>query len=324
LQAVTFPGRRESSLVRGLAMSRRRRVHIRGGYYHVTLRGNHRQEIFRDPADRSALDAIARGASERTGARVIAYCWMTNHIHMVVQVDLQPLGDLMQIIGSRYARYLQRRCGTTGHLFERRYHDVLVNRQEQLLHVVRYVHLNPVRAMLVTAPGEYPWSSHRCYVGLVDVPWLHPDTVLRPLAPGPVEARQVFGRFCGEAVRSPEAMDMAREILAERVVDDAVSAMPRPTPRGRPGRNVDEIVASVCRQAGVREEQLAEPGKSHILSRLRAEIAVTATREGAATLTDIARRFNRDLSSITKAATRWRRMQGSANAQMPNPVPLKV
>jgi putative transposase len=299
-------------------MSRRRRVHIRGGYYHVTLRGNHRQEIFRDPADRSALDAIARGACERTGARVIAYCWMTNHIHLVVRVDQQPLGDLMQIIGSRYARYLQRRCGTTGHLFERRYHTVLLIRQEQVLHVVRYVHLNPVRAGMVATPADYPWSSHRCYVGVVDVPWIHPDAVLGPLAPGSAEARQVFARFCGEGVQTPEVMNIARELLAERVADDVVSG----ATRRRTGRTVDEIIATVCHRAGVREEHLAEPGKSRILSRLRAEIAVTATLEGAATFTEIARRFNRDLSSITKAATRWRRLQGSANAQMPNPVPL--
>jgi REP element-mobilizing transposase RayT len=301
-------------------MSRRRRVHIQGGYYHVTLRGNHRQDIFRDPADRSALDAIARGACERTGARVIAYCWMTNHIHLVVRVDRQPLGDLMQIIGSRYARYLQSRCGTTGHLFERRYHTVLLMRQAQVLHVVRYVHLNPVRAGMVVAPGDYPWSSHRCYVGLGDVPWIHPDAVLGPLAPESAEARQAFARFCGEGVQNPEVMDVAREFLAERIGDAAVSG----ATRRRPRRTVDEIIATVCHRAGVREEHLAEPGKSRSLSCLRAEIAVTATSEGAATFTELALRFNRDLSSITKAATRWRRLQGSANAQMPNPVPLKV
>ncbi len=102
------------------------------------------------------------------------------------------------------------------------------------------------------------------------------------------------------------------------------SALPRSTPGVDRGEPLTRSSPSCATGPVYGEEHLAEPGKSHILSRLRAEIAVTATLEGAATFTEIARRFNRDLSSITKAATRWRRMQGSANAQMPNPVPLKV
>ncbi|MBL8200170.1 MAG: transposase [Chromatiales bacterium] len=301
-------------------MSRRRRVHIPGGHHHVTLRGNHRQAIFHDPADRSVLDAIVRGACERTGVQVLAYCWMTNHIHLVAQVDRQPLGDLMQIIGSRYARYLQRRGGTTGHLFERRYHAVTVTRQDHLLHVVRYVHLNPVRAGLVVTPGDYLWSSHRCYLGQTELPWVYPATVLRALAPAWPEARHAFARFCGEALSDPNCMATARNLLSAPPVRDSQVAE-RPL---RSGRSLDEIIVAVCCRAGVAEQHLAAPGKSHMLSALRTEIAILATDEGVASLTDVARRFNRDLSSIARAATRRRRTQGSRNAQMPNPVPLKV
>lgn len=301
-------------------MSRRRRLHVPGGYYHVTLRGNHRQEIFHDPADRSTLSAIARGACERTRVRVLAYCWMTNHIHLVAQVDDLPLGRFMQILGSRYARYFQRRCATTGHLFERRYHAVLIAREHQLLHVVRYVHLNPVRAGLVPGPGDYPWSSHSCYVGASSAPWVQAEFVLRSLAPDIVTARLAFARFCGEAVRSPECMRAAREILVEPPVAGPVG---EPRPR-RPVSTLDEIVAAVCDRAGVPEEMLAAPGKRHECTALRSEIAVRAIHEGAASLTDVARRFNRDLSSISQAASRWRRIHGVANPQIPNPVRLKV
>ncbi|MDH5275960.1 MAG: transposase [Gammaproteobacteria bacterium] len=299
-------------------MSRRRRVHVPGGYYHVTLRGNHRQVIFRDSADRSALDAIVRGASERTGARVLAYCWMTNHIHLIAQVDGRPLGNFMQIIGSKYARYLQRSCGTTGHLFERRYHSVVVDRQDHLLHVVRYVHLNPVRAGLVATPGDYLWSSHRCYLGQMDLPWVHPASVLRLLASGLTEGRDAFAGFCGEAVSAPDCMIAARKILSAPPVP--CSQPPRTPPRS--GRSLDEIIVAVCSRAGVSEQVLAAPGKSHILSAARTEIAILATHEGVASLTDVARRFNRDVSSLARAATRRRRLQSSENVQMPNPVPL--
>jgi len=301
-------------------MSRRPRQHVPGGYYHVTLRGNHRQDIFRDPADRSMLAAIARGASERTGVRILAYCWMTNHIHLVTQVDKMPLGHCMQIVGSRYARHLQRRCATSGHLFERRYHAVLIAREHQLLHVVRYVHLNPVRAGLVPQPADYPWSSHRCYLGANDTPWVRSDLVLRSLAPDVVAARQAFAHFCGEAVRSPECTDEAREMLRER---PACQPGCRPGP-GRPRRTLDAIVAAVCDRAGVSEQMLASPGKCRKFAVLRGEIAASAFAEGAASLTDVARRFNRDLSSISQAATRWRRSEASANPHIPNPVPLKV
>jgi len=299
-------------------VSRRRRVHIPGGYYHVTLRGNHRESIFRDPADRSTLDAIVRNASERTGARVLAYCWMTNHIHLVVQVDSEPLGRLMQPVGSKYARYFQRSSGTTGHLFERRYHAVVVRDGHQLLHVVRYVHFNPVRAGLVAEPGDYGWSSHRHYLGLRATPWVQPDVVLGSLAADSEEARRAFARFCGEALRSPECLATAREVLSGQ-------AVPAQLPHRRaasPAWTLDQIVADVCRRTGVGEDHLVAPGKGHILSALRGEIAARAMATGSASLREVACRLQRDISSIARAASRWRRAHSSESCQMPNPVPL--
>ena len=301
-------------------MSRRPRLHRPGGYYHVTLRGNHRQDIFRDPADRSTLDAIVRSASERTGARVLAYCWMTNHVHLVVQVDCQPLDRLMQPVGSKYARYFQRGTGTTGHLFERRYHAVLVNHEHQLLHVVRYVHFNPVRAGLVAAPGEYPWSSHRQYMGLIDRTWVYPDGVLGLLASDREQARHAFAKFCGEALKSPECMVAARNVLYSR----ATSGQPIAAQDSRPMRALDDVIAEVCGRSGISESLLAAPGKGHMLSALRGEIAGRAASERIASITEVARRLNRDVSSLSRAASRWRQTRSSGSCQMPNPVPLEV
>ena len=299
-------------------MSRRKRVHRPGGYYHVTLRGNHRQDIFRDSADRSTLDAIVRRASERTGARVLAYCWMTNHVHLVVQVDSQPLDRLMQPVGSRYARYLQRGNGTTGHLFERRYHAVLVTNEQQLLHVVRYVHFNPVRAGLVAAPGDYVWSSHRQYLGQIVRSWVDPEPVLSNLARDVVQARRVFAEFCGEALKSPTCMATARNALRSRAdPGQRVTAQ-----ESGPLRTLNDVIAEVCRRSGVSEELLAAPGKGHILSALRGEIAGRASSEGLASITEVARRFNRDVSSLARAASRWRQMRSGGSCQMPNPAPL--
>ena len=107
-------------------MARRPRQHLPGGFYHVTLRGNHRQQIFNRDADRDALEEIIAEAASQTEVGIHAYCWMSNHLHMVTRVAEVPLGRLMQRMAARYARHFQRTLNTTGHLFERRYHAGLV------------------------------------------------------------------------------------------------------------------------------------------------------------------------------------------------------
>lgn len=103
------------------SMSRRPRVHVSAGIYHVTLRGNHRQPIFFEPEDRQLLEDFLAQSLRRFDCRIHAYCWMTNHLHMAVQIGHIPLGDFVRHLASRYARAVQRRTPTTGHLFERRY-----------------------------------------------------------------------------------------------------------------------------------------------------------------------------------------------------------
>src|SRR4051812_8639065 len=114
-------------------MVRPLRIHIPGGFHHVTLRGNHREPIFRVDADRLLLNAIVEASVARHGARIHAYCWMTNHIHMLVQVGDPPLSGLMRDIASGYARAFQLKRATTGHLFENRYHAILVDADAYLL-----------------------------------------------------------------------------------------------------------------------------------------------------------------------------------------------
>ncbi len=133
-------------------MPRRPRLHVPYGYYHVTLRGNHRQAIFFRDSDRATLELIVAESLELVSARLHAYCWMTNHVHLLVQVSDVPLGRLILRIAGKYARIVQAAMKTTGHLFERRHHAVLVDSDRYLLTLVRYIHMNPVRAKLVDAP----------------------------------------------------------------------------------------------------------------------------------------------------------------------------
>ena len=129
--------------------------------YHVTARGNNRQVIFHENADRAAwIELLDQSVSQRSWG-IAAYCLVTNHVHLVVRT---PRGDLdggMRDLLSRYARRHNRLRGVTGHLFGGRYRATLIESDAQLRATIRYVARNPVEAGLVGRPGDWPWSRSR-------------------------------------------------------------------------------------------------------------------------------------------------------------------
>ncbi len=145
-------------------MARKPRVHVPGGVYHVILRGNGGQDIFFRKEDRGELCRLLAEGTDRFEYRVHAYCLMTNHLHLAVEAGQVPLSRGMQNLSFRYTRWINRREKRTGHLFQGRYKALLVDRDAYLLELVRYIHLNPVRAELVDDPVDYPWSGRRGYL----------------------------------------------------------------------------------------------------------------------------------------------------------------
>lgn len=273
-------------------MPRRPRLHIADACYHVTLRGNHRQPLFRHPADRSTLNNIVAEQLPKFGARLHAYCRMTNHLHLLVQIGDTPLGRPMQRISARYARWFQSTLPTTGHLFERRYHALLIDTDSYLLEAVRYIHLNPTRARLVQDPEQYPWSSHGVYLGGRREPWVTTDWVLGKLSRDLTNARLAFGDFVRQGLHSDTGDD---EFLKRLAAADSPSGS---------RQSLDEWIASRCRAFALQPEQLAAPGRDRRLSRIRAVIAQEAVAQRFATLADVARRFKRDESTLRECVRR--------------------
>ena len=113
---------------------------------------------------------------------------MTNHVHLIVQVDQVPLSRLMHNLASRYSHRMNWRRTRSGHLFQGRFKAVLADGESYLLELVRYVHLNPVRAKLVARPEAYPWSGHRAYLGREPLAWLTTDWILGQFGTGPAQA----------------------------------------------------------------------------------------------------------------------------------------
>ena len=165
-------------------MSRPLRIEFEDALYHVTARGDRREPIFEDDADRGALLAVVEQGLERFDAVAYAYCLMGNHYHVVVQTRQLNLSRLMRHVNGVYTQTYNRRHAKVGHLFQGRFKAVVVQEDAYFLEVCRYVDLNPVRAGMVKQPQDWAWSSYRAHTGRAEGPrWLDSATLHRWLAP---------------------------------------------------------------------------------------------------------------------------------------------
>lgn len=146
-------------------MPRKHRIHFFGAFYHVINRGNGRTVIFDSPKDYTAFLESLSIVQQRFPFVLHAYCLMPNHFHLLLEVQRSPLSIIMRSLQTRYARLFNRSRHRVGHLFQGRYRAILCQKDAYLLELVRYLHLNPVRARIVQNPAQWLWSSHRAYVG---------------------------------------------------------------------------------------------------------------------------------------------------------------
>lgn len=140
------------------------RSRAESGFYHVMLRGNGRQLIFEDDADRREFLSCLDSAIEREGVSLIAWCLMDNHVHLIIDDPHDRLSTVMYRIGMKYAMYFNNRHQREGHLFEGRFKSSPIESDEYLVQAVRYVLNNPVAAGISTLE-DYRWSSYAEYCG---------------------------------------------------------------------------------------------------------------------------------------------------------------
>jgi len=300
-------------------MARKPRLHVPGGLYHVILRGNARQDVFFTPADRAYIyELLAEGVS-RFGYRVHAFCLMTNHLHLALQAGETSLSPGMQNLSFRYTRYLNARLNRSGHVFQGRFKAYLVDQDRYGLALVRYIHLNPVRAKMVQAPGAYRWSSHRAYLGEEASAWLTTDWVLGQFASRIGQARLRFAQFVEAGCDEGHSDRFYGGQADTRVVgeEDFVKKVLPSKTRGPKAPALSAIVAQVCESASMSEAALKAPGKGRPQAQARALIGWLAVKSKAATLTRVATYFHRDLSTLSHAVSalekRSRNSQSFAN-----------
>lgn len=188
-------------------MARPQRIEYEGAVYHVAVRGNERQAIFRDDADRAYFVRVLAESVQPFDVRLYLYCLMTNHVHLVVETPRANLGRFMHRVQTAYTVHFNRRQG--------RYGAWLVERDAYMLRLSRYVHLNPVFLKSVRSRPvrervallrRYPWSSYRSYIQRSGrLPFVDYGPVLSMIQMEAAGQADAYRRFVEAALRDIDA-----------------------------------------------------------------------------------------------------------------------
>ena len=294
-------------------MARKPRIHAPEAIYHVILRGNARQEIFADDKDRYRFYEILQKSCERYHHRIHAFCLMSNHCHLEIQVAEIPLSRIMQNISQRYTQWYNWRHNKSGHVFQGRYKAVMVEADSYLLELAAYIHLNPIRAHVTDRPENYRWSSHRAYLGKENLSWLETGFILSQLSDKVGKARSAFAKFVGDRMAEGHRAELhgskkpdSRIIGDESFVAQALASAEN-APEQKP--DVTAVVAAIKKMYGINDDSLRSQGRVRMVSEARGLAAWATLELSSGKLTELAPLLGRDPSTLTCAVRRMEQLR---------------
>lgn len=284
-------------------MARRPRVFAPQTLYHVIVRGNHRQATFLTPADYQAyLERLGRYL-QQCQVRLWAYCLMPNHVHLLVETGHQPLSTFMQRLQQSYTQHFNRTHRKVGHLFQGRYKAIVCEKDAYLLTLIRYLHLNPVRAKLVAQPDAYPYSGHTVYRDGRATAILDPAPGLAVF--GGTRAYQQFVREGIGEGHQPDYYSVAdqRFLGTKRFVDTWHARITAVPPR-RPRQSLANALHAVATGMGMDVAQLRGADRSWAVSQQRTRAAYLLIRQWGYRVGEVAASLNRDPATVSTMLTR--------------------
>ena len=290
-------------------MARKPRIQYPGAVYHVILRGNAGLPIFFGDRDRYRFYLILQYAVEKFGCRIHGFCLMTNHIHLVMQTADMPLSRIMQNISLRYTKWINYTQNRTGHVFQGRYKAILIDADAYLLELVRYIHLNPVRAGAVSSVDAWPWAAHRAYAGAETIPWLTTDSVLGMFGTDAGSARSSYVSFVNDGVSEGRRGEFHSGTCDGRLLGDDTfvdTALGKASEK-RLRTTVDDVVQAVCRVFQCTVRDLRSPGKERPYTEARAVASLLVQERPHLSLTELGRALSRDISPLGRVGRRLQR-----------------
>jgi putative transposase len=316
-------------------MPRQARLDAPGTLHHVMVRGLDRGAIVMDDTDREAFIARLGDVAQATGTAIYAWALLPNHGHLLLRSGAAGLPRFMRRLLTGYAVTFNHRHKRTGHLFQNRYKSIVCEEDSYFRELVRYIHLNPLRAKLVTsfrALERYPWCGHAAVLGRMHHPWQDRQAVLVWFGASERKAVHAYRDFVRAGIalgRQPElvggglvrsaggwaevrAMRRQKEPVAgdprilgsgsfvEHLLDQAGAEHAAAFRRVATPRAVEEVIRRACTQKGVGVEELALGGRRGPLSALRAELAHRLVTGLGLSLAQTARHLGVSTAAISK------------------------
>ena len=228
---------------------------------------------------------------------------MKNHFHLLVQVGNIPLSEVMHNLTFRYSQKINRKYMTTGHLFQGRYKAILVQDGLYFTRLLRYIHRNPIRAGIVSHPGDYSWSSHNAYIDRNSINWITKDFGLSKFANKRGEAIERYSAYMFDGESEGELKELRSNFKDGHVLgDDDFLDLVRNQSLidASKSLSIETIMNVVCKEFHINTEILLSKNKSRKISYARALIAKMGIEEGGISMTVLGKLLNRDQSTISR------------------------
>ena len=324
-------------------MPRNARIDAPGALHHIIVRGIERRKIFNDDVDRiNFLDRLGKVLSE-THTKCFAWALIPNHFHLLLRTGACPLSTVMRRLLTGHAMNFNRRHRRSGQLFQNRYKSILCQEDTYLLELVRYIHLNPIRARLVTdikALDKYPFCGHAVIMGKKKKEWQDDAYVLKLFDKKRSTARRRYKIFVqkgiqegkrpeltgGGLIRSSGGWSVIKSLrranihfksdervlgdsdFVERVLKAADEFLERKYQLKSQGYDIDKIADRVAEIYSIKPEEIFQPGKQPTKAKARSLLCYWAVRELGLTMADLAPKFNISQPAVSMSARRGERI----------------
>ncbi|RZB35489.1 MAG: hypothetical protein SRB2_03082 [Desulfobacteraceae bacterium Eth-SRB2] len=324
-------------------MPRNARIDAPGALHHIIVRGIERRKIFNDDVDRiNFLDRLGKVLSE-THTKCFAWALIPNHFHLLLRTGACPLSTVMRRLLTGHAMNFNRRHRRSGQLFQNRYKSILCQEDTYLLELVRYIHLNPIRARLVTdikALDKYPFCGHAVIMGKKKKEWQDDAYVLKLFDKKRSTARRRYKIFVqkgiqegkrpeltgGGLIRSSGGWSVIKSLrranihfksdervlgdsdFVERVLKAADEFLERKYQLKSQGYDIDKLADRVAEIFSIKPEEIFQPGKQPVKVKARSLLCYWAVRELGVTMADLAPKLNISQPAVSMSARRGERI----------------